>query len=690
MNTKFLSYTLGALSLTTSVLAQNQKPNIIFILTDDLGYGDVGVFYQNHLASLNDKSQPVAFTPKIDAMAHQGVQFRDQYCSAPVSVSSRASLLTGLSQGNANIRDNQFDKELADNHTIATVLKTAGYNTSIIGKWGVQGKTENLPYWPAHPNKRGFEYFYGYIKHKDGHEHYPKEGIYDGPKEVYENYNEVSAGLDKCYTADLWTAAAKKWIIEQESTKNKKPFFMYLAYDTPHAVLELPTQAYPDGGGLTGGLQWIGKPGKMINTASGVVDSWIHPDYANATYDDDKNPQTPEVPWPNVYKRYATDTRRIDDAVGDLLQLLKDLKIDKNTLVIFASDNGPSIESYLPEEYKPTFFKSYGPFEGIKRDCLDGGTRVPVVAWWPGTIPAGKIVETPSISYDWLATFAQISNIPAPANTNGVSLLPSLTGKGTQQKGLVYIEYFLNVGNTPDFPEFAASHRNKIRKQMQMIRLGNLVGLRYNIESHSDKFEIYNIKDDPREITDLSSKPGMDKIQQQMKDKVLQSRRPDTSAPRPYDNELIPAIKVNDLKSGVNWEFFSGDFPWVPNVSLMKPEKSGLTKTINLNFMPNKWVGAIVFDGYLAIPQDGEYSFSLTSDTGAFLRIHDCNVIDMDYGYIPGTTGKGKILLKKGLHPFKLSYLHKTNKPMLQFIWSGPGIQDQKISETNLFYSTTK
>ena len=188
------------------------------------------------------------------------------------------------------------------------MLKAAGYSTAIFGKWGLQGlgnkesdqvAGDKESDWVAHPLNRGFEYFLGYMRHKDGHEHYPKEGIYDGKKEVYENHKNIADELDKCYTADLWTAAAKRWIIQQtKAQKPEKPFFMFLSYDTPHAVIELPTQAYPEGGGLSGGLQWLNQPGHMINTASGVIDSWIHPDYAQATYDHDNNPVTPEVAWP--------------------------------------------------------------------------------------------------------------------------------------------------------------------------------------------------------------------------------------------------------------------------------------------------------------------------------------------------------------------------------------------------------
>jgi len=193
-------------------------------------------------------------------MAANGATMPQHYCAAPVSAPSRASIMLGVSQGHANVRDNEFDKALEDNYTVGNVLQKAGYTTAAIGKWGLQGqgKTSN---WPAHPLNRGFDYYYGYMRHGDGHEHYPKEGVYKGVKEVWENRSEVSKDLDKCYTADLWTAVAKRWIVDHEKGKDaNKPFFMYLAYDTPHAVLELPTQAYPEGGGLKGGCNGWGHP----------------------------------------------------------------------------------------------------------------------------------------------------------------------------------------------------------------------------------------------------------------------------------------------------------------------------------------------------------------------------------------------------------------------------------------------
>ncbi len=380
------------------------RPNIVFILCDDLGFGDVGAFYQNQRAAMKDRAIPSFGTPNIDTLARDGVKLMQHYSGAPVCAPSRASLLTGLTQGHATVRDNQFDKALDDSHTLGTVLKQAGYATAAIGKWGLQGgdwqnpKNKNPPLdasasskaaeyatWDSFPTKRGFDYFFGYVRHVDGHFHYPKE---DG-REVWQNDREVASDLDKCYTSDLWTAQAKKWITDQTRGNPKQPFFVYLAYDTPHAKLQNPPCPYPSGGGLHGGVQWTGKPHAMLNTATGEPDSYMFPEYGKATWDHDRNPATPEVPWPDVQQRYANDVRRIDAGVGDVLQLLTDLKIDNNTLVVFTSDNGPSIESYIEgEPYEPTFFRGYGPFDGIKRDTWEGGMREPTLARWPAMIPA--------------------------------------------------------------------------------------------------------------------------------------------------------------------------------------------------------------------------------------------------------------------------------------------------------------
>jgi len=665
-----------------------KKPNIIYILTDDLGYGDVGVFWQNQRAKDNNRSKPYIYTPNLDKMAAQGAILMNSYAAAPVCAPSRSSTLTGLSQGHARVRDNQFDKDLADNYTLGNVMQKAGYATAAIGKWGLQGDKKwsvDGDKWPAHPLNRGFDYNYGYMRHSDGHEHYPKEGLYRNKKEVWENRTEVSKDLDKCYTADLWTAAAKKWIIEHKKKKAAQPFFMYLAYDTPHAVLELPTGQYPVGGGLTGGVQWLGKPGKMINTASGTIDSYTHPDYANATYDNDNNSATPEVPWPDTYKRYATSTRRIDDAIGDILKLLADLKIDDNTLVIFSSDNGPSIESYLEKPHVPyaaNFFGSTGPFDGIKRDALEGGERMPVIARWPGHITAKKVVTAPSISYDWLPTFTDAAHMPAPVNTDGVSMLPALTGKGTQKEGLIYVEYF-EPNKSPNFKEFAAVNRLKQRNQMQMIRIGDFVGLRYDIKSADDDFGIFNVNKDTHQENNLAA--TMPELQAKMKAKVLQVRRSDASAPRPYDDALIPAGHPTNTSPGLLWKAFDGKYPWIPDPSTLTPVATGNCLTPDVHKLPAGHQ-IYLFEGYINVPKDGEYTFFMSADTKAFLRIHEATIIDEDYGYAGGITKDASILLKAGLHPIKIYYSGSSKeKSDLSIAWKSTEFIKTKIPASSFY-----
>lgn len=673
---------LGWLTLGLAMpgLAQqkNKKPNIIFILTDDLGYGDVGVFFQNQRAKQNNKALPFTLTPSLDQMAANGAVLTQSYCAAPVCAPSRASILLGQSQGHANVRDNQFDKALADNYTLGNVFQKAGYKTVAIGKWGLQGTGKD---WPAHPLNRGFDYFYGYMRHSDGHEHYPKEGIYRGKKEVWENRTEVSAALDKCYTGDLWTARAKKWIIEQTEKRADQPFFMYLAYDTPHAVLEQPTQAYPSGGGLTGGLKWLGKPGEMINTANGVPDSWADPLYANATYDDDKNPATPEKPWPDTYKRFATTTKRLDDEIGDLLKLLSDLKIDDNTLVVFSSDNGPSIEAYLPKPnvpYEANFFDSFGPFDGIKRDVLEGGMRMPVIAQWTKHIAPNTVVASPNISYDWLPTFASAAGLSIPAVSDGVSLLPSLLQKGKQEPSSIYSEYFEGK-KTPNYAEYSPSNRGRQRSQMQMIRIGDIVGLRYNVKSANDDFQLFNVLNDTHQATDLAKENIA--LQQQMKDKVLQLRRSDAEAKRPYDNEFVPATAVEAPKPGIAITTYSEKSNWVPKTKGLSVLSKAIGEQIVLK--PQGKANVYEFSGYIKIAKDGDYTFALSTNGKAFLRLHDAVVIDADYGYASNKQLQGSIKLKAGYHPFTLTV---KDAKTLKLLLAAEGMAAKPIVADNLFH----
>jgi arylsulfatase A-like enzyme len=647
------------------------RPNIVFILCDDLGYGDLGVSYQNERAARRDRRLPFFQTPRIDTLARDGLWLRQHYAAAPVCAPSRASLLTGRTQGHASVRDNQFDKGLAETITLGSVLQRAGYATAAIGKWGLQGGGEagrnpprdrpaaeraaDLQRWFSYPTRRGFDFFFGYVRHRDGHFHYPEE---DG-REIWENDRVVTADLSLCYTTDLFTARAKRWIIEQRAAQPERPFFLYLAYDTPHAVLHNPPGAYPAGGGRDGGVQWTGRSGAMINTATGAKDGWMHPDYAHATWDHDGDAATPEVPWPDGQKRYANSVRRIDDCVGDLLQLLGDLGLAENTLVVFTSDNGPSPESYLAVEANPAFFRAFGPFDGIKRDTLEGGVREPTLVRWPAAVAAGRVSDQPAGQWDWLATFAEVAGVPVPAASDGVSLLPTLTGRGAQRPGTIYVEYFNNQ-RTPSYAAFAPAHRGRVREQMQVVFVDGLKGLRYQVKSAEDDFEIYDVGSDPQETRNLALEPGREALQARMKARVLQVRRPEASAPRPYDEALVPALsRAPGATGGLRWARYEGDWPWLPALDTLPPTAAGETPQPELSAVERGAGGAVALTGAVFIPADGDYQFMVEGTAEAVLFLHESRVVE---------TGRsdGRVRLQAGWHPLRLFALNRNGSGALR------------------------
>lgn len=657
----------------TFAQAKAPKPNIIFVLVDDLGWGDLGVFFQNGRSG----NQKIA-TPKLDSFASEGVQLRRHYCPAPVCAPSRASLLLGAHQGHSNIRNSQFDQTLENNHTLGTVMRGAGYATACLGKWGLQGPGVPTAQ-PSRPQLRGFDYFFGYSSHRSAHIHYPEQfgSTLDDqgqPLSFLENTTIINSQLGKCYSTDLITARAKKWIIDHRNASPSQPFLIYLTYPAPHARLDVPTQSYPAGGGVSGGLQWIGSSGNMINTASGTINSWIHPDYASLPG------------WTDAAKRYATMVRRIDDAIGDLIQTLDDLAIDDNTLIVFTSDNGPTNEAGIGGSYTydPRFFDSYGPFEGIKRDVLEGGTRVPTLVRWPGTVTAGVINQTPAQFHDWMPTFAQFAGVPKPARADGVSLAPTLTGIGTQITPQVYTEFFVS-GNTPSYTQFP-THGGAARSQMQSLYLNGYKGVRTNLGSHATDFRIYDTLNDPAESTNLAGQPGVP-TQQQLKDLVLQLRRVSGSNTRPYDSEPIPAIIPPAVVNGLDFRAYEMVTPWVPDWSTQTSVASGTVTVPDLSVRTRADDIGLHFSGYIQIPADGTYTFHLTTDTGAFVRIHDVQLLDADFGYAVGTEkSSGTIPLKAGYHPIRIDYRHATAAThSLSLQWEGPGLVKQAIPASAWF-----
>lgn len=626
-----------------SANAEPQRPNIIFILTDDLGYGDLGILFQKQREGIKVQ------TPELDQMAEAGTILNRHYCPAPICAPSRASLITGMHQGHSNVRNMQFDKAIEENWNFANTLQKAGYHTIHLGKYGLQGWGHSPEKWAGYPTKRGFDYFYGYVRHVDGHQHYPANvwnlgdnESHQQKKQVWENNKEVSAGLDKCYTTDLWTAKAKQLIISETKENPKRPFFMYLSYDTPHAALQLPTVAYPDGKGTKGGLQWLGQAGRMINTAEGTIDHYRDPHYTRKGLTD-------------LAERFATSVTRIDHCVGDLLQTLKDLKIDKKTIVIFSSDNGPHRESYLKgKRWSPSVFESAGNFKGSKGSSHEGGLRVPTFAWGPSRVKAGQKSNRPSQFHDWMATFCDYAGVHAPARTDGVSLRPTLSQEGAQREGIVYVEF----------------------NNQQGLYLDGYKGLRLKATDHAVDFEIYDtIEDEPESRNLAGTSASFTRLQQRMKDEVLRIRMPNRHAKKTYDGEFVPGLDLDEeaLSRGTHVQSYLGQWDWVPEFTQMTAKSVSVENTISLDSLLAKKTAGLLFSGYIKIPKSGDWTFHCKATGGLIFKIHNKLILDGDYQY-DGSALSTTVRLAKGIHPYRLYYKTPAGKPALSLQWEGPDI----------------
>jgi arylsulfatase A-like enzyme len=634
------------------------KPNILFILCDDLGYGDIGIFYQN---SRQGTGKPFFSTPHIDDLARGGLMMRQHYTAAPVCAPARASLMTGLTQGHCNIRNNEFDWAIAPGMTLGSMMKQADYDTVAIGKWGIGGMPAKN--FPAAPTKRGFDEYFGFLQHAAGHVYY-----HDPNHKLFEATTDVTAQYEHIYSTDLFTARAKKYIVDHNANHPDRPFFMYLAYTAVHNALQVPANPYPQGFGLRGGVQWPLAP------TPDTQDTWIHPDYANQTS------------WTDPMKRYATMARRLDDGVADIVELLRDLKLEANTLIIFTSDNGPANEGDAKDgKSDPRLFDSWGPFDGFKRDCFEGGMREPTIAYWPGHIPAHKIDDTPSAFWDWMPTFAEAAGLPQPAHSDGISLLHTLLRQGGQrQHPYLYFEYLFDEKNRQPAADDVARRKAPIRGQQQVIRIGDLVGIRTQIKSASDPLRLYNVINDPHQDHNLAGDPQYAPLLARMDDLLITSRRPNAQAKRPYDDALLPPIKLDHATPGeLSCAIFDGQWPWVPNFETMAPAQSSETRGLKLPAR-NSPYGA-EFTGYLTVPADGEYTFTLTTDGSADFWLHDAHMIDAEAGTSPQTITE-KILLRAGAHPLRIFYTHKEGNPQLTLHYTGPGISDQEIPSS--LYST--
>ena len=373
-----------------------KQPNIIYILADDLGYGDLGCYGQEMIK-----------TPHIDRLATEGMKFTHHYAGCTVSAPSRSSLMTGLHTGHTPIRGNsptirytrpsgegQYPQP-ADTYTIAKMLKEIGYATGCFGKWGL-----GYPGSEGAPENQGIDEFFGFNCQSLAHNYYPYY-LWHNRDTVWLKGNEGAQTGE--YAPDLMQREALKFIRNNKD----RPFFAYLSYILPHAELVSPDDD----------IQAMYK-GRFPETLWPGIDSG--PQYRLGPYGSSQFPRTD----------FASMVTRLDRYVGEIIEELKKMGLDKNTIVIFTSDNGPHCEGGAD----PDFFKSYGPLRGIKRDLYEGGIRVPMIAWYPGKIKAGSLTDHVSAFWDVMPTLAELTGAKAAANTDGISFVPTLFGKSQQKK----------------------------------------------------------------------------------------------------------------------------------------------------------------------------------------------------------------------------------------------------------------
>jgi arylsulfatase A-like enzyme len=450
-----------------------RKPNIIYILADDLGYGDIGVYGQSKIE-----------TPNIDRLAAQGMLFTQHYAGAPVCAPSRCILLTGKHSGHAQVRGNdEWDSRgdvwnyramLADSTlegqqpmatgtvTIARLLHDAGYKTGIVGKWGL-----GAPQTQSTPLGMGFDFFFGYNCQRQAHTYYPVH-LYKNDHRVYLRNNVIPPdsllpeGTDlynpdnyavfnqKDYAPDLMFRELTSFVNENA----KEPFFLYWATPIPHAALQ-------------------------------ASQKWI--DYYVKKFDDEEpyDGKKSYVPVRYPHASYAAMISYLDEQIGLLVKQLKDLGIYDNTLIIFTSDNGPTYNGGTDSPW----FKSGGPFKcdyGFGKGFVhEGGIRVPMIATWPGNIKPGTVSNHPSTFWDVMPTLCEISGVRPPAGIDGISFLPELKGKPQAKHKYLYWE----------FPEYGGQ---------QAVLIGKLKAIRQNMQKGNTRWELYDLESDPVESIDIA------------------------------------------------------------------------------------------------------------------------------------------------------------------------------------------
>ncbi len=433
-------------------------PNIVYIMADDLGYGELGCYGQKKIP-----------TPHLDRLASTGMKFERAYAASPVCAPTRYSLLTGKHQGNAAIRGNKerggfgpTDPEgqtplKAEEITIAEVLKSAGYRTALVGKWGL-----GSPLPGETPNDHGFDEFYGYLCQRRAHNHYPVYLWKNRDPELLGNplfaaHQKLAAALtseDEYYKKYSGPTFAAQRLMEEsvnfvKSNAGKKPFFLYYAPTLPHVALQAPKE-------------WVDRFPK----------EWDDKPYLG---------ERGYLPTARPRATYAAMIAYLDHTVGEIVKALEVTGQRENTLIIFTSDNGATTAGGAAQE----FFQSNGNLRAGKMSLYEGGVRVPLIASWPGKVESNSVAKETVVAYDAFATLAGVAGSKVP-RTDGISYLPLLLGKKSAKREFAYFEY----------PEASA---------MQSILMGDLKVIRPDLKRNPDLVEMYDLSKDPSERRNLAA-----------------------------------------------------------------------------------------------------------------------------------------------------------------------------------------
>ncbi|WP_164112152.1 MULTISPECIES: arylsulfatase [Sphingobacterium] len=454
-----ITLVLGISLLSLADVFGQNRPNIIYIYADDLGYGELGAY-----------GQKIIKTPNLDRMAKEGMLFTQHYTSTPVCAPARAMLLTGRHGGHSYIRGNYEMGGFSDRDeggqmplpegtfTIARMLKDKGYRTGVIGKWGL-----GMHFTSGDPNKQGFDYAYGYLDQKQAHNYYPTHLWENGKRDILKNketFIHVQLSEAEATDANFKRFEGNENAVDKMTEKavsfiksnNSEPFFLYLPYTLPHVALQAP-------------------------------DRWIA--YYNSYFENEKPYLGGQGYNPQKYPlaTYAAMISYLDEQVGIILSNIKELGLDDNTIIMFSSDNGPTFNGGVNAE----LFNSTGGLRGLKMDVYEGGIRVPFIARWPKHIPADTKSDLPSAQYDLMATLAELTGAKVPT-TDGISFLPTLMGQSKNQSVREFIFF--------EYPE---------KGGQLAIRLGDWKGVKTDVKANPKaNWSLFDLKLDPKEQNDVA------------------------------------------------------------------------------------------------------------------------------------------------------------------------------------------